>query len=212
MKNYPNTLLDETYHFAYFCNKDYIESISRDLPWGISESAYNELDNSLNYKYKAFSTPYLKSKEDKDSRIVISPYSSLMMMEFVPNEVYKNINKLKKLEMYSKYGFYEAYDYDNKGVVKSYFAHHLGMSLVGLTNYLTKSSIKNYFHNNVNIRTYDILLKEKVQIKASIDMKMAKYKKYNYEKEEIQNKMILEHLIIFLICLKYQYYLIRNIL
>ena len=187
MKNYPNTLLDETYHFAYFCNKDYIESISRDLPWGISESAYNELDNSLNYKYKAFSTPYLKSKEDKDSRIVISPYSSLMMMEFVPNEVYKNINKLKKLEMYSKYGFYEAYDYDNKGVVKSYFAHHLGMSLVGLTNYLTKSSIKNYFHNNVNIRTYDILLKEKVQIKASIDMKMAKYKKYNYEKEEIQN-------------------------
>ena len=187
MKNYPNTLLDETYHFAYFCNKDYIESISRDLPWGISESAYNELDNSLNYKYRAFSTPYLKSKEDKDNRIVISPYSSLMMMEFVPYEVYKNINKLKKLEMYSKYGFYEAYDYDNKGVVKSYFAHHQGMSLVGLTNYLTKGCIKNYFHNNVNIKTYDILLKEKVQIKASIDMKMAKYKKYNYEKEEIQN-------------------------
>ena len=57
MKNYPNTLLDESYHFASMCQKDYISKVSRKLPWGISESAYNELDNSLNYKYKAFSTP-----------------------------------------------------------------------------------------------------------------------------------------------------------
>ena len=71
MNNYANTLLDETYQFARFCNKDYIDSVNRSLPWGISESAYNELDNSLNYKYKAFSTPHLKAKEDKDNRIVI---------------------------------------------------------------------------------------------------------------------------------------------
>ena len=43
MKNYPNTLLDESYHFAKFCQEDYMESVSRSLPWGISESAYNEL-------------------------------------------------------------------------------------------------------------------------------------------------------------------------
>ena len=33
----------------------------------------------------------------------------------------------------------------------------------------------------------DILLKEKVQVKADIDMKMADYKKYNYAKEGIEN-------------------------
>ena len=187
MKNYSNTLLDETYNFALMCNKDYIESVSRKLPWGISESAYNELDNSLNYKYRAFSTPYLKAKEDKDNRIVISPYSSLMVMDLDPSGVYNNINKFKKLEMYGKYGLYEAYDYDNNGIVKSFFAHHVGMSLIGLTNYLKNDAIKKYFHNNVNIKTYDILLKEKVQVKTSIDMKMAKYKKYDYDKEEIQN-------------------------
>ena len=187
MKNYPNTLLDESYNFAYFCQKDYINRVSHKLPWGISESAYNELDNSLNYKYKAFATPYLKAKEDIDNRVVLSPYSSLMALELFPEDVYENIKKFKELDMYSDYGLYESYDYDNNGVVKSYFAHHQGMALLGITNYLKSGVIKNYFHSNVNIKTFELLLKEKVQIKTSIDMKMAKYKKYNYNKETIEN-------------------------
>ena len=133
MKNYPNTLLDETYNFAHLCQKEYIVSVDRKLPWGISESAYNELDNALNYKYKAFSTPYLKAKEDKENRIVLSPYSSLMAMELFPEDVYENIEKFKKMDMYGEYGLYESYDYENKGLVRAYFAHHLGMSLLGIT-------------------------------------------------------------------------------
>ncbi|MBR3210501.1 MAG: hypothetical protein IKF71_01005 [Bacilli bacterium] len=187
MKNYPNTLLDESYQFATMCQKDYINKVSHKLPWGISESAYNELDNSLNYKYKAFSTPYLKAKEEKESRIVLSPYSSLMVLDLYPNDVYNNINRFKDLEMYGEYGLYESYDYDNKGVVKSYFAHHQGMSLLGITNYLKQGVIRDYFHSNINIKTFELLLKEKVQIKASIDLKMAGYKKYNYTKETIEN-------------------------
>ncbi len=187
MKNYNNTLMDESYNFAHFCQKDYISKVSHKLPWGISESAYNELDNSLNYKYKAFATPQLKAKEDKENRIVLSPYSSLMAMEMFPEDVYENIVKFKDLDMYDNYGLYEAYDYDNKGVVKSYFAHHQGMSLLGITNYLKSGIIKRYFHSNVNIRTFEILLKEKVQVKTSIDMKMARYKKYNYKKEVVEN-------------------------
>lgn len=187
MRNYPNTLLDESYKFAHFCQKDYIESVSKELPWGIGESAYNELDNSLNYKYKAFSTPYLKAKEDKENRIVLSPYSSIMAMELFPEDVYLNMNKFKRLDMYGKYGFYEAYDYDNRGIVQAYFTHHQGMILASLTNYLKRGAIKNYFHSNVNVKTFDILLKEKVQLKTSIDMKMARYKKYDYQKERVEN-------------------------
>lgn len=187
MKNYPNTLLDESYKFSYLCQKDYVAGVSRKLPWGISESAYNELDNSLNYKYRAFATPYLKAKESSDNRIVLAPYASLMVMELFPRDVYKNILKFRELDMTGKYGLYEAYDYDNKGVVEAFFAHHQGMILAGLTNYLKDGAIKNYFHHNVNIKTYDILLKEKVQVKADIDMKMADYKKYNYAKEGIEN-------------------------
>ena len=187
MKNYPNTLFDESYHFARFCQKDYMNSVDSKLPWGISESAYNELDNSLNYKYKAFSTPYLKAKEDKENRIVISPYASLMAMELFPEDVYENINKFKQLDMLGKYGMYEAYDYDNRGVVQAFFAHHQGMSLAGIVNYLKPDVLKNYFHENVNVKTFEVLLKEKVQVKTSIDLHMAKYKKYNYDKEIIEN-------------------------
>lgn len=187
MKEYPNTLLDESYQFARFCQKDYIESVSKSLPWGISESAYNELDNSLNYKYKAFATPYLKAKEDKDNRIVLSPYASIMALELFPEDVYENMEKFKKMGMIGRYGFYESYDYDNKGIVESFFAHHQGMILAGIVNYLKPNAIKNYFHHNVYIDTFKILLKEKVQVKTSIDMKMARYKKYNYDKEAIEN-------------------------
>ncbi len=187
MKNHPNTLLDESYNFAHICQKSYIDGISRRLPWGISEAAYNELDNAQNYKYKSFSVPYLKAKEEKETRIVISPYSSLMAMSLYPEDVYENIVKLKQLNMLFKYGFYESYDYENRGVVRACFAHHQGMSLMGITNYLKDNIMQEYFHNNVKVKTFDILLKEKVQVKANIDMKMAKYKKYNYKKEVIEN-------------------------
>ncbi len=187
MKNYKNTLLDESYRFAFICQKEYMESIDKHMPFGISESAYNELDNSLNYKYHSFSVPYLKAKEEKNDRIVISPYSTLMALRLYPKDIYENIIKMEKINMLSKYGFYESYDLSNHGVVKAFFAHHQGMSLIGLTNYLKKDVIKNYFHQNVKIKTFEILLKEKVQIKAAIDMKMSKYKKQTYEKEKIEN-------------------------
>lgn len=187
MKNYKNTLLDESYNFAYVCQKDYMESINKKLPWGVSESAYDELDNALNYKYKSFSVPYLKAREEKDSRIVISPYSSLMAINLYPNDVYENILKFRKLNMIFKYGFYEAYDYSSKGVVKACFSHHQGMILMGLTNYLENNIMQKYFHNNVKIKTFEILLKEKVQVKADIDIKMTRYKQYNYNKENIEN-------------------------
>ena len=187
MKNYPNTLLDEAYSFAYFCQKSYVEKISKKLPWGISESAYNELDDDLNYKYKAFATPYLKMKEDKDKRVVLTPYASLMALELFPREVISNIDKYKEMNMINKYGLYEAYDIENDGCVKAYFAHHQGMILMGLVNYLKQDVLKNYFHQNTLIKTFEILLKEKVQLRTDIDMKVSDYKKYNYQKEEISN-------------------------
>ena len=110
-----------------------------------------------------------------------------MTMDLYPHDVYENINKFKKLNMYSLYGLYEAYDYENNGIVRSYFAHHQGMSLLGLTNYLRHGVIRDLFHSNINIKSFEILLKEKVQVQSSIDLKMAGYKKYNYQKEKIEN-------------------------
>ena len=187
MKSYSNTLLDESYFFSVMCQKEYMKEVNPKMPWGISESAYGELDDGLNYKYKAFSTPYLKVHEDKAQRVVISPYSSLLAITNYPNAVYKNVKKLKELGLYGDLGFYESYDYDEKEVVLSYFAHHQGMILASLANYLNKDMIRNYFHNDVRIKAVEILLKEKIQFNPVIDLKIYGYKKYNYEKEVVEN-------------------------
>ena len=187
MKSYSNTLLDESYFFSVMCQKEYMREVNPKMPWGISESAYGELDDGLNYKYRAFSTPYLKVQEDKVQRIVISPYSSLLALTNYPTEVYKNVKKLKDLGLYSDFGFYESYDYDDKEIVLSYFAHHQGMILASLANYLKTDVIRNYFHNDVRVKAVEILLKEKVQINPVIDLKIYGYKKYNYEKEVVEN-------------------------
>ena len=187
MKSYPNTLLDESYFFAVYCQKEYMKEVDKDMPWGISESAYGELDDGLNYKYRAFSTPYLKVQEEKSQRVVIAPYASLLALNNNPQLVYSNISKLKKLGLYGDWGFFESYDYDDKEIVKSYFSHHQGMILASLCNYLKNDAIRNYFHNDVRIQSVEILLKEKVQFNPMIDMKIYGYKKYHYDKEIVEN-------------------------
>jgi cyclic beta-1,2-glucan synthetase len=183
IKTFKHTLLDETYYFAYYAQREFMREIDPNLPWGLSESAYNELDDSGNYKYSAFGVPYLKFQNNISYPIVISPYSSLMAISVDDEEVYNNIKKLKKLNMYGEYGFYEAYDYEDKSVIKNYYAHHQGMILTSLTNYLKDNVIQEYFHTNEDINSIEMLLKEKVQIKTYIDLKIAKYKRHQYPKE-----------------------------
>ena len=187
MKTYPNTLLDESYFFAKFCQKSYMNEIDGRMPWGISESGYDELDDGLNYKYKAFATPYLKVIDEKDDRIVLSPYASILAITNDPVDVYHNLKKFKKLKMYGDLGFYESYDYTTGNRVLSYYAHHQGMILSALTNYLKKNAIQNYFHSDLRAQAFEILLKEKVQLNPIIDMKIVGYKKYDYEREKIIN-------------------------
>ena len=187
MKSYKNTLLDESYFFSIYCQKEYMKEVDNEMPWGISESAYGELDDGLNYKYKAFATPYLKVQEDKTQRIVISPYASLLAISNDPDGVISNISKLKKLNLFGEWGFFESFDYDDKEVVQSYFSHHQGMILASLCNFLKNDAIKNYFHNDVRVQSVEILLKEKVQFNPIIDLKIYGYKRYHYDKEIVEN-------------------------
>lgn len=187
MRTYPNTLLDESYFFARFCQKNYINEINNKLPWGISESAYDELDDGLNYKYRAFATPYLKVIDEKDNRLVLAPYATILAITNDPVDVYHNLKKFKKLKMYGDYGYYESYDYTTGNRVLAYYAHHQGMILSSLANHLKDNVIQNYFHSDLRTQAFEILLKEKVQFNPVIDMKVVGYKKYNYEREKVEN-------------------------
>lgn len=184
MESFPYTLLDETYSFGHYVQKDFIKEVDPRLPWGITESAYNDLDDSQNYKYKAFGVPYLKFADTKKPRIVVSPYGSILAAPKFPISVYTNLNKFKKYGMEGEYGYYEAYDAEEGEIVKTYYAHHQGMIIAAITNLLKDNIIQKYFNQDKRIKSMEILLKEKSQLKPYIDLKIEKYRKYDYNRSD----------------------------
>ncbi|MDD4546664.1 MAG: glucoamylase family protein [Oscillospiraceae bacterium] len=113
----------------------------RGIPWGISESGFYAFDCNLNYQYKAHGVPRLALKRGLGGELVISPYSSFLALTTDPSAVLRNLSRLEKLGMTGNCGFYEAADF-TKGrtarggysVVRSYMAHHIGMSMIACAN------------------------------------------------------------------------------
>jgi len=184
-KSYEHTLIDEALFFSIYSQMKYGKKAG--LPWGISESAFAMQDSMLNYQYKAFGVPWLGLKRGLNDNMVVSPYSSLMCMSYAPRKVYNNIKELKKYGSYSTYGFYESIDFTkahiHKGkkfeTVKTYMAHHQGMILTALNNYLNKDIIQKRFHKNPDIKAAEILLKERVPMGVAIKENInSKYNKF----------------------------------
>ena len=182
LPTYKHTLMDETYSFAIRAQRAFFPS-----PWGISETAYNELDDAQNYKYHAFGVPYLKFQNTTPDRIVVSPYSSLMTIGIDDRAVYENMQKFKALEMYDDFGFYESYDEEDKVPVKAHYAHHQGMILASLANYLGDHCLQRYFMQEPAMKSMETLLKEKAQVRPYIDLKVTQYKRYRYSKVQTES-------------------------
>jgi len=182
LPTYKHTLMDETYSFAIRAQRAFFPS-----PWGISETAYNELDDAQNYKYHAFGVPYLKFQNTTPDRIVVSPYSSLMTIGINDRAVFENMQKFKALEMYDDFGFYESYDEEDHVPVKAHYAHHQGMILASLTNYLSDHCLQRYFMQEPAMRSMETLLKEKAQVRPYIDLKVTQYKRYRYSKVQTES-------------------------
>lgn len=112
------------------------------VPWGISESAFYALDAGDHYRYKAHGIPVLGLKRNLDQDLVISPYATFLTLNLVPRAAIKNLKWLRTLGAAGKYGLYEAVDFTpersngqrNGMPVRSWMAHHLGMSLVAIDN------------------------------------------------------------------------------
>ena len=166
MKNYTNTLLAETVESVISAQRSYAKK--RNVPWGVSESAYYAFDYRLNYQYRAFGIPDLGLKRGLADDMVVSPYSTLLALPFAPEAAIENIRQLLAEGMGGKYGLFEAVDYTpervpakkNKAVVQSYFAHHQGMSLISLANYLNDFAMVRRFHNDPRVRAGELMLQE----------------------------------------------------
>ena len=187
LPTYKHTLMDETYSFAVRAQRAFIKNVNNTLPWGISETAYNELDDAKNYKYHAFGVPYLKFQNTTPDRIVISPYSSLLSISVNDRAVYDNMHRFKALNMYDDMGFYESYDEDDHVPVLAHYAHHQGMILASLANYLGDHCLQRYFMQEPVFKSMETLLKEKAQVQPYIDLKVTQYKRYQYSKVQTES-------------------------
>ena len=141
--------------------------------FGVSECSYFSFDSMMNYQYKAMGVPELRLKRENEDTLVISPYSSFLMLKMAPNCVMDNLKGIKKRGMYGKYGFYEALDCSVKrtagcAIVKSYMTHHIGMSIVSAINLIYSDLfIKRFFKDN-NVKAAKVLLQEKVPVDSFV--------------------------------------------
>ncbi len=167
-RTYPETLLHQTSRGVVESQIEYGKQ--NDVPWGISESSYYRFDQAENYQYKGFGVPELGRKRGLADELVIAPYASLMAVGVKPKAVLENIQRLKAIGALSHFGFYESIDYTtsrlpmgrDKAIVKSYMAHHQGMILVALANFLNPQSIVDRVHADPRIESAELLLQEQI--------------------------------------------------
>jgi cellobiose phosphorylase len=175
MPNYENTLLDHSCKAAVQQQIEY--GNMRGVPWGISESGYNRVDVQLNYQYRAFGVPGLGLKRGLAQDLVIAPYASAMALMIAPQKACENLQRLANEGLAALYGFYEAVDYtpahlppdEKSATVRSFMAHHQGMSLLALDNLLHGYPMQRRFMACPLLKAADLLLQERVpQTVASV--------------------------------------------
>lgn len=139
--------------------------------FGISECGYYFFDYRMNYQYRAFGLRSLGLDPVLSDGSVIAPYASFLMLSH-GNSVFTNFKEMTSLGAYGKYGFYEAIDMDESRVgegyalIRSYMAHHVGMSLVACANACLDNVFRARFLRNPLMRASSEMLGERFPIEA----------------------------------------------
>jgi len=168
MRSYPNTLLERSRSAAVRAQQAF--ATRKGVPWGISESAHYEMDEAGNYQYHAFGLSGLALHKDEMRKLVISPYSTVLALGTVGSEAVKNLRRMHREGWCGSYGFYEAADFTPSvrksrwhryELVRCWMAHHQGMSLLSLTNFLHGAIVQCWFHADPRVQASELLLHEK---------------------------------------------------
>ncbi len=173
-KTFEHTLLDETYASAV--RRQIAYGAENGVPWGVSESAYNVMDLGMTYQYRAFGVPGLGLKAGLGEDLVIAPYASALAAMLVPHEAAANLRALERLGALGTYGFYDAVDCTpghlppgrKSAVVKTFMAHHEGMTLVALDNVLNDSPMQRRFHADLRVKSVELLLEERIPTRTPL--------------------------------------------
>jgi cellobiose phosphorylase len=174
MPSYEQTLLDVSCQSAVASQMNYGKQ--RSVPWGMSESGYGLTDAQSNYQYRAFGVPGLGLKRGLAEDVVIAPYATFMSFSVAPQIAWTNLTRLRAAGAEGAYGFYEALDYTparvprgkSHVVVRSFMAHHQGMSLLGMVSCLLDRPMQRRFQANPFFRSAELLLQERVPKETTV--------------------------------------------
>jgi hypothetical protein len=144
---------------------------ARNVPWGISESAYSKTDADGNYQYAAFGVPSLALNVARAGYLVISPYSSCLALMIDGQASVENLRGMARKKWLSDYGFYEAADYTGHppkrfgardyDLVRCWMAHHQGMTVTALCNVLLNDPFQRWFHAEPLVQASELILQER---------------------------------------------------
>ncbi len=169
-RSFTNSLLDHACREAVRLQIRY--GRDKDVPWGVSESAYSALDTHQIYQYRAFGIPALALKPGLEDDLVVAPYATMLALTIDPKDAVENLRRLQDLNLDGPMGFYESIDFSResepnrqRGVtIFAYMGHHQAMSLIALDDALHRDAMRQRFHGDVRIRAIESLLFERVPV------------------------------------------------
>ena len=168
MRTYPSTLLDRSQYNAVLSQREF--TAAKRIPWGISEAAFATRDAAGNYGYHAFGVPQLAIFHHDLDALVISPYSTVLALNTSPKPALQNLRQMTHDGWFGAYGFYESADYSASKhhlwhreyeLVRCWMAHHQGMSLLAIANFLADGIVQEWFHSHPRVQATELLLQEK---------------------------------------------------
>lgn len=162
------SLLEQTNRLVVARQQEYAAALG--IPWGISESAYNARDIEFTYQYSNFGVPGLGLKRGLAQSRVIAPYACALAAMVNAPAAWRNFGAMGALGARGRYGFYEALDFTSAhlpdtaplAIVRTYMAHHQGMSIVAIANVLHQGRMRERFHREPMIQACELLLQERM--------------------------------------------------
>jgi len=176
MKCYPNTILEQSLRAVVRCQQEYGKR--NQIPWGISEAACSDRDDNGCYQYRAFGLADLALKRAHVSDIVVSPYAAALALTVDPPGVITNLRLMAEMQWLDKFGFYESADYtiarigsqQSYELIRCWMAHHQGMTLLAICNFLTDGSLQQLFHSEPQVAANERILHERVPKSLTVDI------------------------------------------
>ncbi|GGO23241.1 glycosyl transferase [Gemmobacter aquaticus] len=162
------SVLEQTTRLVVARQRAYAAALG--IPWGISESSYNARDLEMTYQYSNFGVPGLGLKRGLSENRVIAPYATGLAAMIDPVAASNNFAELTNLGALGRYGFYEAVDFtpsrlpanEPRAIVRSFMAHHQGMTITAIANALQNGRLCDHFHAEPMIQGVELLLQERI--------------------------------------------------